>query len=292
MPAIFDLKIFAENLNKHNPNLTIIGDYTGIKSNIMVMDVDGIIYNVQAKSLLLNSKPTIRTAIDKTKAFNILMQKIFPNLYIIDEYIVGNKKLNIYDELGNIFSVKPESILEGNYPSVASCIDKNKYFILKANLIHGNKYNYSLVKYIGNKKYVNIICNEHGVFKQKPNSHIANKQGCPKCNYGRGWSKSQWLNYTKNKICRLYIIRCWNNDEEFIKIGITSKSIKYRFRGNLLMPYNYEILLEISNTPEIIWNLEKEYHNNYKNYSYRPMINFRGIKECFKIEIINKFKYI
>lgn len=56
------------------------------------------------------------------------------------------------------------------------------------------------------------------------------------------------------------------------------------------MPYNYEILLEVLNAPETIWDLEKEYHNNYKNYSYRPMINFRGIKECFKIDIINNLK--
>ena len=54
-------------------------------------------------------------------------------------------------------------------------------FIEKAKKVHGDKYNYSLVDYNGNKKKVKIICPKHGVFEQKPNSHISSKSGCPKC---------------------------------------------------------------------------------------------------------------
>ena len=55
-------------------------------------------------------------------------------------------------------------------------------FIEKAKRIHGDKYDYSLVKYIGNKIKVNIICSKHSIFQQTPNSHL-NGSGCPKC-YG------------------------------------------------------------------------------------------------------------
>lgn len=40
-------------------------------------------------------------------------------------------------------------------------------FISNAIKIHGNKYDYSEVKYDGNKVKVEIICKEHGVFLQK-----------------------------------------------------------------------------------------------------------------------------
>ena len=53
------------------------------------------------------------------------------------------------------------------------CIDKFKN-------IHGNKYDYSLVVYNGNRVKVKIICKKHGIFEQEPLSH---KQGrnCPNC---------------------------------------------------------------------------------------------------------------
>ena len=53
-------------------------------------------------------------------------------------------------------------------------------FIKKANVIHNNKYDYSLVNYVNNRENVAIICKEHGEFKQIPNSHLSG-QGCPLC---------------------------------------------------------------------------------------------------------------
>ena len=53
-------------------------------------------------------------------------------------------------------------------------------FIKKAKIIHGNKYDYSKVKYQGNKVKVSITCPIHGEFWQKPNDHLCGR-GCPKC---------------------------------------------------------------------------------------------------------------
>ncbi len=55
-----------------------------------------------------------------------------------------------------------------------------KDFIDKARKIHGDKYDYSKVEYVGNKTKVCIICPIHGEFWQKPNDHLSSK-GCPKC---------------------------------------------------------------------------------------------------------------
>lgn len=57
-------------------------------------------------------------------------------------------------------------------------------FIQEAKGVHGDNYNYSLVKYEGNKNDVEIICNECNVhFYQRPFNHIVLCQGCPIC-YG------------------------------------------------------------------------------------------------------------
>ena len=53
-------------------------------------------------------------------------------------------------------------------------------FIEKARKIHGNKYDYSKVKYINNITRVIIICPKHGEFLQTPNDHL-DGCGCSKC---------------------------------------------------------------------------------------------------------------
>ena len=71
--------------------------------------------------------------------------------------------------------------------------------------------------------------------------------------------------------------------KNFIKFGITSRSIKKRFPCDSVLPYNYEIIQEIQDSSYIVWNLEKFLHKLYKAYSYKPLIKFDGNTECFKI---------
>lgn len=53
-------------------------------------------------------------------------------------------------------------------------------FIAKSVIVHGAKYDYSMAIYNGNKMNVQIICLEHGIFEQSPNSHLKGR-GCPTC---------------------------------------------------------------------------------------------------------------
>jgi len=62
-------------------------------------------------------------------------------------------------------------------------------FIEKAKQVHGDKYDYSLVKYTGANNKVNIICPHHGEFEQSPYNHTNLGQGCPICRYDKS-SKS------------------------------------------------------------------------------------------------------
>ncbi len=60
-------------------------------------------------------------------------------------------------------------------------------FIIDARLVHGDKYNYDLVEYINSYTKVKIVCHIHGVFEQRPHSHLKGNHGyhtgngCPKC---------------------------------------------------------------------------------------------------------------
>lgn len=53
-------------------------------------------------------------------------------------------------------------------------------FIAKAKAVHGDRYDYSKVEYVGSKTKVCIICKEHGEFLQTPQKHLVG-QGCIKC---------------------------------------------------------------------------------------------------------------
>ena len=53
-------------------------------------------------------------------------------------------------------------------------------FVEKAKIIHGDKYDYSLVDYKNAKTKIKIICPEHGVFELTPNGHLRG-YNCKKC---------------------------------------------------------------------------------------------------------------
>ena len=75
-------------------------------------------------------------------------------------------------------------------------------FIDKAKNIHGDKYDYKLVCYKNNRTKVDIICKEHGVFKQIANYHIRGS-GCPVCNESKGEKEvAKWLDKNNIKYIR------------------------------------------------------------------------------------------
>ncbi|HUS49715.1 MAG TPA: hypothetical protein VMZ91_06090 [Candidatus Paceibacterota bacterium] len=57
---------------------------------------------------------------------------------------------------------------------------KTEEFINRAEKIHGKKYDYSKTLYKNYHSNVNIICNNHGLFKQRASKHLSG-QNCPSC---------------------------------------------------------------------------------------------------------------
>jgi len=68
-------------------------------------------------------------------------------------------------------------------------------FIARAMGVHGDLYIYSKLEYINRRTKVEIICQKHGSFMKRPDAHVHQKQGCPKC-VNAGYSKIsiQFLN--------------------------------------------------------------------------------------------------
>jgi hypothetical protein len=89
-------------------------------------------------------------------------------------------------------------------------------FIKAARRVHGEKYDYSAAKYVNNKTKIAIICGEHGVFYQVPNSHLS----------GRGCVKCAKTSYQKDKTGNVYLLM--SDCGGFMKIGITNNP-KQRF---------------------------------------------------------------
>jgi len=65
-------------------------------------------------------------------------------------------------------------------------------FITKAKLVHGDKYDYSLVNYINRTSKVIIICKKHGEFLQQPRLHI-HGYGCCHCGGNYKMSTEEYI---------------------------------------------------------------------------------------------------
>jgi len=165
----------------------------------------------------------------------------------------------------------------------------------RASIVHNNKYDYSLVEYTGTRDKIDIICPKHGVYSQTPDNHINGSQGCPTCadilrSQNTGWTRTnfkQKCDKNNNGLGILYILECFNEQERFFKIGITSLSVKKRYKSKTSMPYAYRVIDEIIGDPEFIYDLETKLHNLNKQYKYIPNIPFGGhLTECF-----NKYRY-
>lgn len=94
----------------------------------------------------------------------------------------------------NVFEQTPSSHLSGRGCVKCSYVYRGKNrtetaetFTQKAKDIFGDLYDYSLVKYIGNKIKIKLICNTcKNVFFMRPNNHVSGLQGCPICKMSHG----------------------------------------------------------------------------------------------------------
>lgn len=107
--------------------------------------------------------------------------------YSKSNYINSRTKISIICHKHGKFLQTPYKHTSGSGCNMCGVIkSKNKQkltnvnLIKQFNLIHKNKYNYSLIDYKNNKSKVKIICPEHKIFEQTSNHHLKGR-GCPDC---------------------------------------------------------------------------------------------------------------
>jgi len=155
-------------------------------------------------------------------------------------------------------------------------------FISESGVIHNYKYTYSNTEYTTADNLVSITCPIHGEFQQKPKIHLQ-KKGCPQCGDNlRTWSRSGYITLCKDRLPYFYILRIFNETEEFFKLGITVNSIERRYDSKKTMPYNYEVIKLIRGEAGYIWDLERDSKETNRLSHYTPKITFNGsATECF-----------
>jgi hypothetical protein len=166
---------------------------------------------------------------------------------------------------------------------------KTQKFISKAELKHGNKYDYSLVNYFNNTTKVKIICLKHSEFEQTPSAHLRG-QGCPKCNNRK---KTNLMN-TKKLIDNLvnsnqynYSLVNYIDDQTKIKIicsthGIFEQLPKIHLNGSGCPKCKYDLIANKTKlTNNIFIQKAKNIHGDKYDYSLVEYVNNR-----VKIKII------
>ena len=122
------------------------------------------------------------------------------------EYINSKTKVCIICPKHGEFWQKPNSHISNKQGCIKCFEEKRGYeikynleiFIKKAKEVHGDKYDYSKVKYINSQTKVCIICPKHGEFWQTPREHL---QGfnCQKCG---SINRSKLLSLTNDKFIK------------------------------------------------------------------------------------------
>ena len=157
------------------------------KEKYGVVDVETNKSVIDYESVRSRSKQLLAGTYHKwtTKSFVDASNYIHGGRYIYDKtkYVKRNQKVIITCPEHGDFEQTPGNHLYGYGCPVCAGVNKlaPEIFRVKAKMVHGDKYDYSLVTGdISSHRKVTIICPEHGAFQQTPTGHLSGK-GCLKC---------------------------------------------------------------------------------------------------------------
>lgn len=176
-------------------------------------------------------------------------------------------------------------------------------FIKRAELIHGNKYDYSKVIYKNVRSKIIIICKIHGDFLTWAKDHYNNGGGCPKCKgeknsilcrktldqfiedaikvHGNKYDYSNIIYKTSNIKINILCKKCNKIFEQKPMSHLNGNGCKYccrskgeEFIENFLKEKNIDYIKEykFKNQPEYIKNCEYDFYIPDKNI----IIEFHG----------------
>jgi hypothetical protein len=120
------------------------------------------------------------------------------------KYVDSREYHDIICPIHGIFPQKLSSHIDTKKPkgckkcAIDAQKDTTESYIIKARLVHGDLYDYSLVDYVHSQGVIKIICPIHGVFPQVARDHLTGC-GCIYCSASRG-EKAIRRHLMENKI--------------------------------------------------------------------------------------------
>jgi hypothetical protein len=228
-----------------------------------------------------------------------LNDKYNGKIKVLEKYKTKRLKLKFSCYICNLeWLTTPETILRSKHgcPACAKLefIKKRKKsidtFLKELVVVHNNKI-ILIGEYVSNKTPLKLYCN---ICKNEwfacSTDVIGKGTGCWECAKMRfKGSYNQYLFESrpelKSNSAKLYFIKLYNDLETFYKIGITTTTLKYRFKEMYL--YNYQLISEINTTLYEAFLKEQSFTRMFKEYKYIPKHKFGGYTECFSKEIYN-----
>lgn len=276
----FNEEEFRKEVESFNKEIEIIGKYKGLNKPILVKDKYGLL-QINSARLLLFQKPTIQVALNKTEYFmNQLLDKqpeIYKLVKPLSEYTNARNKM-LFETKYGIVSIPPDSLLSGHTPTIRVAINRKEYLRNQLLDLYDNKYDFKILSSRRKEGNCILICPIHGE-QYVDTDGIFMGSGCPKCN--REVIKSDLL----------YIIRLYNEEESFYKLGIShynNHNDIARFKSYKLLGYNIEILYTKQFNDYIeCRNKETELKQIIKPFIYMPKHwENNNTTECFHSDLI------
>ena len=165
-------------------------EYSGCKNKVIIIcPIHGEFWQIPNDHLNGTSCPECskitgsNKRIKSTEHFINKAKLIHGDKYDYSNTIYVNNRSVVYVICPEHGEFKQKANSHTNGQGCAKCAGQymnTEYFIQKAKLVHGDKYDYSKVEYKFTDKEVCIGCVNHGEFFQTPNNHLTG-YGCPKC---------------------------------------------------------------------------------------------------------------
>ena len=243
--------------------------------------------HLQGKGCLLCGKNTIATKLTSSTDEWIVKAKAAHQDrydYTKTNYIKATIPVTIECPIHGEFEQMPSNHLQGQgcskcseFQRIVKSTKTTNEFIEQAKIIHGDKYEYSLVEYCKARNKVTIICPTHGPFEQNANSHLQGC-GCPGCVTNGGFSTS--------KPAYSYYLKVVTADNILYKIGVTNRTVEARFSLQDLNKIEI-IKLKLHKTGKSALKWEKYFLNKYSEYRYTgaPVLK-DGNTELFTADIL------
>lgn len=230
------------------------------------------------------------TTLNEIHNFKFDYSKVKPQDLII------NNKLVIMCDKGHEFKMTLQNHKRQGCPICSGKGQGGKHmdgFIERSSMKHPNINLFSFNKTNLTNKKVIITCKIHGDFTTRK-ADFMQGIGCPTCgNENRAKNQPGFYSFDKaiNGVFSydgiLYVIEMFNDNEKFIKIGITknehNRMLELKRSGYMVKILYISDCKSINN--QII--LEHTLKKQFKKYSYIPKNEFKGRYECFKYQYVD-----